>query len=94
MTDTPEQKTVTLDDIKTFAQLRDVVVQGEQQRMNWAQQRVNETGYPQAVQTELALHRGDIHSFALQGLFDLLIQQEAQITALTIRVNTLLGGAK
>lgn len=79
----PAQDTqIRPEDVKSYADMRNVLAQAEQGLISWAQRRIQETKYVQAVQTEMAMHKGDAHSFTIHRLIDFAEKQEARIEAL------------
>lgn len=82
------------EDIKSYADMRGVLVQAEQGLLSWAQRKIQETNYVQAVQTELAMHKGDAHGFVLHRLIDFAEKQEARITVLEDLLAKAIGAAK
>lgn len=81
MTENAEKKT-TIDDIKTLDDIHRVFNQTNNEQLEWAKQKLQACGYPQAVQTELAMHRTDLMTFAFNALFKLLHMQELRIAEL------------
>lgn len=79
---TQQATQVRPEDVKTLADVRTLLVQTEQGLIGWAQKKIQETNYVQAVQTELAMHKGDAHSFMIHRLIDFAEKQEARIEAL------------
>lgn len=75
-------KTLTLDDIQTIQQLRDLHSSTDTGLTNWARKRIQETNYLQAVQTELAIHKGDAHGFVIAALMNFIEAQDKRIDVL------------
>lgn len=81
----PQEETarqVQPDDIKTPDDLRQLLVTSEKGLLEFAQKKMQSTGYQEAVRVELTLHKGDMHQFALHRLVDLLEKQSARIDML------------
>jgi hypothetical protein len=96
-TQTPEQETpqvetdrsIKPEDIKSPSDLRALMEMAAVGLTQNAQKKMQATGFHEAVQTELALHRGDMHQFALHRLVDLMERQDDRIAML----ERLLSGA-
>lgn len=82
------------EDVKSYGDMRNVLTQAEQGLIAWAQRRIQETKYVQAVQTELSMHKGDAHSFVIHRLIDFAEKQEARIAALEDLLAKAIGAAQ
>lgn len=80
---TEETKTnITLDDVNTLEDIQRIFNETNNQQLEWAKVRIQQTQYPQAVQTELAMHRTDLLAFTINALIKLLIAQQERIAEL------------
>lgn len=75
-------QTIKLEDIKSLQQLRELQQTTERGLLEWARKRIQETNYVQAVQTELAMHKGDAHGFLIAALINMVENQDKRIDAL------------
>ena len=57
-----------------------------QNQNSWAQERVQQTGYQQAVMADLALNRSDTLIFAAHAMLKLIEEQRSEIAQLNTRV--------
>lgn len=80
---------ITVDSITSAAQMRDLFNREIEERTRWAQERIQQTGYQQAVQAELALHRTDLATFTFNVLFNLLLEQKAALAEAEGRIANL-----
>lgn len=79
-------KQTTIDDIRTINDLRQLMLAVTAEQTAWAQNRIQQTGYVQAVQAELGLNRTDLLGFAVHGLLKLLDAQQAEIIEINKRL--------
>lgn len=89
-----EAPTIKPEDIKTLGELAALLNQTEGSLIEWAKKKIADTNYVQAVQTELAMHKGDAHGFMIRCLIGFLHAQEQRITALENLLAKAVGAAK
>lgn len=76
------ERTIQLEDIKSPNDLRKLMDMASQGLLQNAHKKMQSTGYHEAVQLELTLHKGDMHQFALHRLVDFMEKQETRIGVL------------
>lgn len=67
---------IKAEDIKTLDELRQMLLKSDQGLVAWAQKRIQDTQYTDAVRAELVLHRTDMVLFAFHKLLDLIENKE------------------